>query len=94
MQLLANILDYPIWLIAQIAIYGLLIYILIQILIQFEIIPRHNQPARQAQALLHRIYDLLMAPIRRYVPIVAVRLVPLVTMILIMAVRSILIWLF
>ena len=50
--LFGNLLDGPIFLMGSVLIWGLIAFIFIQILIQFEIIPRHNQPARQAWALL------------------------------------------
>ena len=94
MNLLGNALDWLIHIAANIAIFGLLVYILIQILIQFEIIPRHNQPARQVWAALHRLYDPLMKPIRQRLPIIGgFDLSPLVLMIGFQLARAGLTWL-
>lgn len=66
--LLGNWLDWPISFVANIFVFGLIALIVIQILIQFEIIPRHNQPARQMWAMLARIYDPLLRPLRQVLP--------------------------
>ena len=68
MGLLGNVLDVPIHYIGALFIWGLIAFILIQILIQFEIIPRHNQPARQLWRQLARFYEPLLGPIRRVLP--------------------------
>lgn len=91
MNLLGNLLDWPIGLVFGIAIWGLIAYILIQVLIQFEIIPRQNQPARQVWAQLHRIYDPLLKPLRQRLPILGgFDLSPLVLIFGLMIVRGLL----
>ena len=90
--LLGNLLDGPILLVGSVLIWGLIAFILIQILIQFEIIPRHNQPARQVWASLARIYEPMLAPVRRYLPnLGGFDLSPLVIVFGIYFVRSVLI---
>ncbi len=90
--LLGNALDLPIYWIGALFIWGLVIFILIQILIQFEIIPRHNQPARLLWARLARIYEPLMAPIRRVLPnLGGFDLSPMVLVLGVYVVRAILI---
>ena len=68
MSLFGNSLDWLINLISNLFIAGLILFIVIQILIQFEIIPRHNQPARQVWSQLARLYDPLLRPLRRIIP--------------------------
>ena len=68
MGLLGGILHFLIYWGGTFLIWGLFLFILIQILIQFEIIPRHNQPARQAWTQLSRIYNPLLQPLRRVLP--------------------------
>ena len=66
--LLGNSLDWLIGIAGNIFIFGLIAFIVIQMLIQFEIIPRHNQPARQVWGQLARIYEPLLKPIRNVLP--------------------------
>ncbi len=69
MGLLGNTLDWLINLAANLFVFGLLALILIQLLIQFEIIPRHNQPARQLWGQLARLYEPLLRPLRQALPL-------------------------
>lgn len=95
MGLLGGILDVPIYWAGTLLIWGLFFFILIQILIQFEIIPRHNQPARLAWARLSRIYDPMLRPLRRMLPNLAgFDLSPLVLVFGLYLVRSLLLWVF
>lgn len=90
MTLLASIIG----IVSSVLVWGLLIYILIQILIQFEIIPKHNQPARQLWAMLHRLYNPLLQPLRKRLPVLGgFDLSPLVLLVLIRVATYGLLWL-
>ena len=69
MNLLNSSLDWLIVLASNIVIYGLVAYIVIQVLIQFEIIPRHNQQARAVWGRLAAIYEPVLRPVRRQLPL-------------------------
>lgn len=95
MGLLGNSIDWLIFLIGNVTIWGLIAFILIQVLIQFEIIPRSNQPARQLWSQLARIYDPLLRPLRRVLPFLGgFDLSPMVLIFGVIILRSLLIEIF
>ena len=90
--MLGNVLDFPIYWICSFFIWGLIIFILIQMLIQFEIIPRHNQPARQVWSRLARFYNPILTPLRGVLPnIGGFDFAPLVLILGVYVLRSVLI---
>ncbi len=92
MDLLGNTLDWLINLAANLFVFGLLALILIQLLIQFEIIPRHNQPARQVWGQLARLYEPLLRPLRQALPLLGgFDLSPMVLIFIVHILRQILI---
>ena len=89
MGFLIILIDILAWLL----IWGLVAFILIQMLIQFEIIPRHNQPARLMWARLARIYDPLLRPFRQVLPVLGgFDLSPLALIFSIFLAQSVLRW--
>ena len=93
MDLLNSLLDTPIYIVGSLLIWGLVAYILIQLLVQFEIIPRHNQPAREVWGRLARVYEPMLRPFRQILPVLGgFDLSPLVLVFAIYIVRYALIW--
>ncbi|PCI32888.1 MAG: hypothetical protein COB54_05730 [Alphaproteobacteria bacterium] len=48
--------------------FGLLVYIILGLLVSFAVVNSHNQVVGMVMSTLHRIFEPMLAPIRKFLP--------------------------
>ncbi len=84
-----NVFVFLIYAVIQVLLYGLIAYAILSWLIAFNVINTYNQFVRTIEQTLRQIYEPLLRPIRRVLPLLGgVDLSPLVLGIALVAIQG------